>query len=493
LAQEQEYVEENKAIHITLDDLEAGTDDVSSGSIRYSGKLPQGVTERMVYSDVLRIGWPAFMEYMLVQLTGMFDQIQVGSIGPHAIAAIGMSMQPIFLLCTAFMSMNTGTMTMIARAKGRGDRAHACLMLRQGLLITLIASAVMTVAGYFLALPLIKLIGSDDPETIGLALIYVRIRVLNLIPFAITSTITSGLRGIGNSRISLVYNTTSNLVNILFNWILINGKLGFPALGVRGAAIATVIGEWCALIIAFCAILNKKHYVYLSFGKGAFKPDSAAISDIVHIGVPAAVEHLVTRAGIILYTRVVTSLGTNAYATHTICMNIQSLTFMNGQAFAVSSTSLVGQSLGKKRPDMAEAYSKRSQVVGFIISAIFGLIFAFFGKNIVSLYTDVQEIIDAGSRILLMIAILQPFQSSQFILSGSMRGAGDTKAVAYITGFTMLVLRPILAYVLVNYCNMGLTGAWIALMADQGTRTLLVFIRYRSGKWKTTFHPVSET
>ncbi len=489
----EEFAEKKRTVHITLDDLPAGTKEHPYGlEGKASMKLPEGVSEKSVFSDVIRIGWPAFMEFMLIQLTGMFDQIQVGSIGPFAISAVGVATQPIFLLNTAFMSMNTGTMAMIARARGRGDRERAKMMLRQGLIITSCVSVLVMILGFLFSKQLIGLMGSDDPVVLEAGNTYLRIRMCAMIPFALTTTITSALRGVGNSRISLYYNATSNMVNIFFNWVLINGRLGFPRLEVRGAAIATCIGECVAFTIAMFVIFNKKNYVFVNFFKGAFKPQILAIRDIVHIGIPAALEQMVMRAGMIMFTRVVTSLGTDAYATHTICMNIQAFTFMNGQAFAVSSTSLVGQSLGKRRYDMAQAYSRRCQIVGFSVAAVFGIVFLFFGRNLVGLYTTQQDIIDAGAKILLMVALLQPFQSSQFILAGSMRGAGDTRAVAYITGFTMLILRPSAAYILVNFFGLGLTGAWIALKLDQGIRTLLVSMRYKSGKWKYTFVPVSE-
>lgn len=172
------------------------------------------------------------------------------------------------------------------------------------------------------------------------------------------------------------------------------------------------------------------------------------------------------------------------YATHQIAMNIQAMSFMTGQAFAVSATSLVGQSLGKKRPDMAESYSNHTRRLGMIISLVLAGTFFFFGRQIVMLYSDDPEIIAQGARILKLVAIIQPFQSSQFILAGALRGAGDTRATAVITFLTVLLVRPGLALVTINCFGWGLDGAWIALVADQLLRSFLVLIRYNSGKWK---------
>lgn len=482
-----------KTIPITLDRLPAGKDMYEyGGGERYSKKLPDGVTRGQIYKDVIRIGWPAFMELMLTQLVGMFDQIQVGAVGPYAISAVGLSNQPKFLLMTAFMSMNVGTTAMIARARGRKDAEAANLFLRQGMSLTFVLSVIMSIIGYIFARPLCAFIGASDLQTLEAATEYLQIMMIGMVGLALTNVVTSALRGVGNTRAPLIYNVIANTVNIFFNYVLITGQLGFPRLEVRGAAIATVIGQTTAFVIAMIVITFNKSFVRLDWKPSGFKLQKAAVSDIVRIGLPAAGEQLVMRAGMILYNRIVASLGTNAYATHTICMNIQALTFMNGQAFAVSATSLVGQSLGKKRPDMAQAYSKTSQNTGFFVALIFAATFLVAGGKIVGLYTDVDEIIRAGQKILLFVAFVQPFQSSQLILAGAMRGAGDTKFVAYITAFTMLVVRPAIAALLVYVFHLGIMGAWYALAADQLTRTLLVFMRYHSGKWKTTFRSATE-
>ena len=185
----------------------------------------------------------------------------------------------------------------------------------------------------------------------------------------------------------------------------------------------------------------------------------------------------------IIFAKTVATLGTTAYATHQVCMNIQALSFMTGQAFAVSATTLMGQSLGKRRPDMAQAYCSRTRTVGFCFSILLALVFIFFGGNIVGLYNSDPEIIHIGGQIMLFVAFLQPFQSSQFIIAGGLRGAGDTKSTAIYTFITVLLVRPIAAITLVS-AGLGLYGAWAAMALDQIIRSTLVILRYNSGKWK---------
>ncbi len=474
-------------VNIALDRVEWGDGEGYGRKDKKIKTLPEGITNKELYRDVIRIGWPALLEYLLAQLAGMFDQMQVGRVGAFAISAVGIANQPKFLLNTAFMSMNVGVTAMVARARGKGNQAEANKMMRQGLLFTLVSSILVAIAGYIWAPQLVGIMGSDDAATIEGAVTYLRILMWSMVPFALTSTISASLRAVGDSRTAFVYNTIGNVVNVFLNWVLITGHLGAPALGIRGAAIATAISQVVSFIMACFAVMRDKlAYLYVSF-KQSFRPDWTALSNIIRIGIPAMIEQLLLRAGVVLYSRTITSLGTIAYATHSICMNIQALSFMNGMGWAASATSLVGQSLGKKRYDMAMIYSKRTQIMGFIVAAVIGVSFIFFGGDIASLYTDDPEIISMCKFILLLVALLQPFSSSQQVLAGAMRGAGDTKFVAVVTAVTMFGMRPLIAWLLINKFGLGLPGAWYALVIDQATRTLLVFLRYNSGKWKETF------
>jgi putative MATE family efflux protein len=280
----------------------------------------------------------------------------------------------------------------------------------------------------------------------------------------------------------------ANIVNVVFNYLLIYGNFGFPRMEVSGASLATIIGQFVAFFLAMAALLGSRNYIRLRL-KDGFKPNRDALGSIVKIGLPALAEQAIMRVGMVTYTRIVTSLGTLIYATHMACMNIQQMSFMIGQALAVSATSLVGQSLGKRRPDMAQFYASRTRRVGLAVSLVLALVFVFFGREIISLYagdnSESREIVELGSRILRVVALILPFQSSQFILAGALRGAGDTRSIAAIIFVTVLLVRPGFAGITVKGLHWGLWGAWIALFLDQVLRSFFVLLRYNSGKWKT--------
>jgi len=476
-------IEKKRSVPLALDQLEPGPENVSPEDEKVTSALPEGVTSGMLYKDIVRIAWPSFLELILTQIVSMADMMMVGGVGAWAISAIGLTNQPKFMLMTMIMALNVGATALVARYKGMGQPEKARNVLRQALLITFILAAIFSVIGLIFAEPLVKFMGAADAQTLEGGTIYLKIQMYGFIFMALTSTITATLRGVGNSRAAMIYNLIANGVNIIGNYLLIHGNLGFPALGVAGASLATIIGQFVAFAIATGIILGKRQYIYLDL-KEKFRIDFEAIRAIIKIGLPAMLEQVIMRTGMIIYAKTVASLGTIDFAVHNICMNIQSLSFMNGQAFAVSATSLMGQSLGKRRYDMAQAYCSRTRRIGMYFSILLGLAAFFFGGAFVSLYNTDPYIIERGAMVLKIVALIQPLQSSQFIIAGALRGAGDTRATAVVSFITILLVRPGIAILLVNVAGWGLVGAWVALAADQCLRSLLILLRFASGKWK---------
>ena len=474
----------SRALRTALDKLPWGNPEDTGKKLPKKLSLPTEVTSRELYQDIITIAWPSLLELLLTQLTSMADLMMVGSLGAWALTSVNLVTQPKFLLSTLFMALNVGCMTMVARHKGAGRRDLAQKVLRQSLMLNLILSLLCAVLGYVFAEPLIRFMGAQEEATLVGGTQYLQIQMLGLPFLALTTTITNGLRGAGDSKTALFYNTTANVVNVFLNYLLINGNWGFPRLEVAGASLATSIGQAVAFCIALCAVLRKDCYLHLDF-KDGFKPDKEAIGDIARIGAPSMLEQLCMRTGMIIYAITIASLGTQLQACHSVCMNILALTFMTGQAFSSSATSLVGQSLGKIRSDMAVHYSRRTQRLGMIVAFIMAGILFFFGKQVIMLYTDDPIIIATGPMLLKMVALIQPLQSSQFILAGALRGAGDTKYTAKVTFITVMIMRPLVAIIAVNFLKWGLPGAWVGLVIDQCLRTLLITLRYNSGKWQT--------
>ena len=146
---------------------------------------------------------------------------------------------------------------------------------------------------------------------------------------------------------------------------------------------------------------------------------------------------------------------------------------------------MVGQSLGAKHPDVAEKAGLAARRMGLIIALAIAIVLFFFGYDVALLYTDEPEVARAAANALKILAIMQPMQSTQFILAGALRGAGDTRWPLYSTAIGIWGIRVVLVHVFIAM-GMGLMGAWVAQLCDQAFRAVFIYSRYKSGAWKHT-------
>jgi putative MATE family efflux protein len=281
-------------------------------------------------------------------------------------------------------------------------------------------------------------------------------------------------------------NITANFVALALNFLLITGRFGFPALGVRGAAISAVTGNITMFIICVINVSKKGGFLHLTLSKWKFKPDKEILKSIMNVTSSAFVEQIFMRIGFFTTVMLIARLdgpGVPVIAAYTICMNLQNISFTFGDGLSIASSSLVGRSLGAKRPDMAIIYGKISQRLALMISAVLFVIFIFGRYFFIGLFTDTEAVINMAVTIVILIAVSSPFQLAQVVFSGSLRGAGDTKFVAAISFVCIVFIRPALTWAFCYPLGFGLTGAWIALIIDQAIRLCLSFMRFTQGKW----------
>ncbi len=434
-----------------------------------------------MYRKTINIAWPSAMEAVLISLIGAVDMIMVGTIGTNAIAAVGITNQPKFLLMSFVIALNIGTTVIVARRKGQNDQEGAKLALRNALMLSIGLAFTGMMIGLVYARPMLSLAGANI-DYIDDAVLYFRIIVFGNFFYLIGLTMTAAQRGVGNTRISLVTNLSANVVNVIFNFLLINGIWIFPRLGILGAALATVIGNVVSLILATNSLFRKEAFLTLHISD-RWKLDPASLQTIWRFGSSALVEQFFIRIGFLLYVRAVAGLGTLAFATHYIVMNVMSITFSVGDGLSIATSSLVGQSLGAKRADLAYLHGKVSKRIGLIISVGLGIVIMLTRVEIMRLFTKDQSIIELGSIILIILAFIIQFQIPQVITIGSLRGAGDVRFVAKLQLFSVTLFRPLLTYLMAYFLGWGLYGAWFSVMVDQLIRYFASRSRFKTAEW----------
>jgi putative MATE family efflux protein len=442
------------------------------------GALP---TSQVAYSNFYKIAWPSALEALLVGLIGSVDTMMVGTLGKGAIAAVGITNQPKLVLLAMIFSLNTGITAVTARRKGQADQAEANRTVRVGIMLCAVISLLMAVLGYVFAKPILLFAGADIsylPDAID----YFRVIMIS-IPFqALNLTINAAQRGCGKTKISMWTNIISNVINIIFNYLLINGIGMFPRLEVKGAAIATAMGAAVAFFISLTTLFRKNGFLNFHYKVG-WAIHKKVVNPIMKVSSSAFVEQVFMRIGFLAYAAIVARLGPTEYATHLICMNILNLSFCFGDGLSIAASALVGQNLGAKRPDLSIVYGKTGQRLAFMISCVVFLIFIFGRTFLVSLFSSEPAILVLGANVMILAALGTHMQTSQVVLSGCLRGAGDTVFVAITSFISVAAIRPLLTWILCFPVGLGLYGAWIALLVDQCFRLITSYRRFSSGRW----------
>ncbi len=450
------------------------------------GELP---STRDAYRELIRIALPSVIEMVFMSVIGSVDVMMVGSLGYQAIAAVGLVGQPRMLMLSLFFAMNVGVTAIVARRKGENLPEEASRTVRNALVIIMGMTAVVMAVSIPLSRNLLVLAGAQD-DTIEMANSYFSILAWFLPVNAITMCVNAAQRGVGNTRITMVANVAANIVNVIFNYLLIGGNFGFPALGVTGAAYATGIGFIVALALSLIAIFNARRgdtFLHISF-RDSWKLHRETVKSIAKVGGNAMAEQVVMRVGFFAYSIIVAALGTEAFAAHQVAMQFLNFSFTFGDGLAVAGTSLVGQMLGQKRPDIAVVYGKCGQRLAVIVSLVLASLVVLFRFPLVGLFIDRADPLNAMPYLLaadtmIMVALFQPVQMSSVVISGCLRGAGDNLYVAFAMAICIVVIRPALCLLAVYVLNMNLMGAWGASLVDMIIRVALMYWRFTGGKW----------
>ena len=448
-----------------------------------------GVEPRLVTGQVdtrrntLHLAWPAIVENLLHTMVGIVDTAMVGRLGAASLAAAGLGNQISMLGLTVFSALATGSTALVARHIGANESPKASDVARQSLVLGLLVSGTVMITFLLTARGLLGVLFSrSEMDVLNMASTYVRIVTLAMVLNYFLIVINAILRGAGDTKTPMRITALVNVINIIGNTIFIYGIGPIPALGVAGAAIGTAIAQVSGGVLALRVLF--RHPVLRVRMTDSFKPDRTIIRRIANIGVPAGAEQGMMRVAQLVYTMIVSSLGTVSYAAHQVALNAESLSFMPGAGFATAATTMVGQNLGADCPDEAEKSGRVARNLGILVMSIMGVIFIIVPQPIVRIFSSDPEVIQLATVCLRLVAISQPALAIWMILAGGLRGAGDTRAILKIVIAGLVVVRVGLAYLLAIRLGFGLVGAWVAMVIDLFVRGFLIQRRFNRGEWK---------
>ncbi|GAB4213199.1 MAG: MATE family efflux transporter [Roseiflexaceae bacterium] len=441
---------------------------------------------------VFTLAFPAVGEQVLNTFVGLADTFLVGHLSlqaaaqlgydsASALAGVGLAGQIVWLFTVFFQAVSVGSTALIARAKGANDIPTANQALRQSLIIGLIMGLGSTLIALLLAPQLLGMLGAGA-DVLPQGVTFLRIAALTFGPAALLFIGTAALRGVGDTRTPLVVMLGVNAINILVSWLLINGNWGFPVLGVAGAAIGAALARGAGGLVLVALLLRGRGILRLKLD---LRPHWETLRRIIRIGAPSGVEQLVFQGALLIFVRFVTGLGTVAYAAHNVVLNIESLSFLPGMGYAIAASALVGQGLGARRPELAEADAYESLWQGGIMMTLLGVVMMLFPHQLIGLFAADPAVADAGATAMRIAGAFQPLLAINFVMSGALRGAGDTRWPLYIKIISTWGVRLPLTLLLMGWA-WGLTGIWVAMGTDFAVQAALAFWRFRQGHWKLT-------
>ncbi|HHT9119884.1 MAG TPA: MATE family efflux transporter [Candidatus Hypogeohydataceae bacterium YC41] len=444
--------------------------------------LPLELTEERLNRNIARLAIPAAAENVLHMMVFIVDIIMVGRLGTKAIAAVGLAGALNFVLTIVFSSLSAGTLSLVARHSGAMEKAQAERVAAQSLLLSIAVGVAIAPILFFYSDGIFFLMGAE-PEVTRLSTLYFA-TVISFLPCRlIILTCSASLRGAGDTRTPMLITLVMNVTNALFNWLLIFGIWIFPRMEVAGAAWGTVIAYLVGSTISLAVLLRGKALVTLHL-RDMMGFDGRVIKRILWISLPATLDAFLTQLGYLVFIKIVTMLGTVSLAAHQIAVRIESISFMPGYALGVSTATLVGQSLGAKKEDLARLSMKRNCFFALLLMCTFGVIFLLFPRQLAKVFGPEEDVLRLSSLCVMISAIEQPALAIYMVYAGGLRGAGDTMSPMLITIVGTLFFHVPMAYILGIVMGWGLAGIWFGAALDWIGRSIAVYILFRRGRWR---------
>lgn len=433
--------------------------------------------------NVLELALPAVAENLLVSMVFFADTFLIGWLrDPHALAAVSLGGVFMHVAQSVFQALSVSATSLVAQLCGARQGERAGRVAAQAVSLALVVAVAISGLMWILAPSLLGLMGASEATT-RLGTIYMRLVLLTSFAGYPMSVASGIMRGSGDTQTPMRITAIMNVWNVIAAALLIFGPGPLPGLGVAGAGLATASARLLGGALGLAALVRGRTLVRVR-PEELWRWDGRIVSTMVRLSLPTAGEAVVRQAGSLLYMRVVSALGDVALAAHQIAVNVESLSFMPGFGISVAGTTLVGQSLGAGKGELAQKSVGRVMAFAVLIMGVVGVGFALFGPAIAALFGSTPEVVTAAGSAVRIGALEQIPLAIFMSLSGSLRGAGDMKSPMYATMAGVVLFRVPLVYLFALTFGWGLNGVWLGTALDWCGRMILLYLLYRRGAWK---------
>ena len=428
------------------------------------------------HQKILKISIPAAINSLLDMLQVVTDLIMVGRLSAFAVAAVGLGLQSLMFIFAVLTLLHVGTSALLSRFVGAKRIKRASTGLSTLLRFAWVLSLPVMVIWYFVASHIYVWFGTV-PQVVALGEDYVQMLTW-MLPFVFVKLVfVTALNASGDTKTPMYIKIGSIVLNIFLNYLFIFGNFGFPELGVMGAAVGTVIVNILEFMVYVWLYLSRKMpYVPM------WHYSKSLIKRALKVGIPASFERSLTFGSFMLFTVIIAHYGTAVLAGYQIGLRVEGLAFMPGIGFTIAAMALMGQGLGAKKPLQAreDVMLVLKYTVGFMFFLSFFMVFM--PEKIVWLFTDDTQTIKEASLYLRIVGVSQIPLAFNFVLSGALRGAGDTKRTLKINLISLWFVRIIPAFLLSWYFD-NIMLVYLAMISDTFVKAVWLWVTFDKGEW----------
>ena len=429
-----------------------------------------------IRQKVFSLALPVVLSSLLQRSVGIVDIFLVGGLGASAIAAVGMAQLMVFVVMSLSWGINIGVTVLVAQLWGADRKQEAAKAAYQAMLLAIVAAAIITIIGLMFGGKVAALLGANAVVQ-GILAEYTTI-LFSFILFTIALNVLSGImHGTGDTKTPLYAVMLVNILHVVVAYPLIYGRFGFPALGVKGAAIAIAVSE--SLGAAFL-LLRSIHKGYVAANRHLEMRFTAMT---VKLGYPIFIDRLLQNTGSLLFAKVILLYGTTVYAAHQVGLAIEAFSFMPGYGIAVAAATMVGQNLGAGRAQDARISAYEANRLAVLLMAAMGMVFFFFPYILLRAFTNDPDVIQYGILYMKIVAFAQVPLAITMVVGGALRGAGDTGFIMFGTIAGMWFVRLPLAALLAVIVKAEIHYVWSVMIFDWLIRMSLLIWRYRKISW----------
>ena len=448
------------------------------------------MNRKSVFFSIVALAWPTILEQAMQTAVSYIDYAMVGKVGTAAIAAVGVTGTVTWLVNSPLWAFATGFLACIAQDSGAGDTEHARRTAAQAVTVSVAVGALMTLIFVGLS-PVIPRWMGAEPEICRDAAWYFGIVSAPLVFRALMIVLGGVIRGVGDTRTPMLVNVGVNLINIVFNFLLIYPTrqvrifghaftMWGANLGVPGAAIATAIAFVFGGVAMVAVLLRHKG---ISPRGCAFRPDAAILKPCMRITVPNVLQRTIVCLGQVTFSSMVNSLGTVAVTAHSTAITAESAFYIPGFGVQAAAAALVGNAYGAKDKKRMRELTRMLLMIVFFLMVITGTALFFCADEVMGLFTDDARVIDLGAKVLKMVAVSEPIYGVAIILEGIFHGVGDTLSPFIFEAACMWGVRIVGTFVTVKCLHGDLSAAWASMIAHNVVLALMLTIHYFRGKW----------